>query len=68
MGKYEVSLKSANAAVKRALKKLKQIRPYVTKADQKKIDLEIRDLEKIAVTIGPVCHIRKFERAVYKKK
>jgi hypothetical protein len=68
MGKYDVSLSAANTAVKRALKKLKTIRPLVAKVDQKKIDLEIRDLKKVAALIINHCHIRGYHRAPYKKK
>jgi hypothetical protein len=63
MGTYDVSLKAASKSVQRALNKLKAIRPRVTKEDQKKIGLEIRDLNQVAALIRPVCHIRRFHRA-----
>ncbi|HYL46866.1 MAG TPA: hypothetical protein VEU52_07550 [Candidatus Limnocylindrales bacterium] len=68
MGKYDVSLKAASKSVQRALKKLRAIRPSVTKDDQTKIDLEIRDLNKVAALIRPVCHIRGFHRAPSRKR
>jgi hypothetical protein len=68
MGKYDVSLSAARASVQRALRKLNKIRPRVTKADQKKIDLEIRDLKKAEQFIFVVCHIRKFKAAPSKRR
>lgn len=68
MGKYDVSLKAANTSVQRALKKLKGIRPLVSKADQRKVDLEIRDLNEVAALIRPVCHIRGYHRAPSRNK
>ena len=46
MAKIKFSLHPIAADIRRAQKKLRELRPKVTKADQKKIDLNLRVLEK----------------------
>jgi hypothetical protein len=46
MAKIAFSLHPITAAIRRAEKKLHAIRPKVSKAEQKKIDLNLRMLEK----------------------
>jgi hypothetical protein len=46
MAKIAFSLHPITSAIRRAEKKLRAIRPKVSKADQKKIDLNLRMLEK----------------------
>jgi hypothetical protein len=46
MAKIAFSLHPITAAIRRAEKKLRAIRPKVSKADQKKIDLNLRMLGK----------------------
>ena len=46
MAKIAFSLHPVTSAIRRAEKKLRAIRPKVSKADQKKIDLNLRMLEK----------------------
>ncbi len=65
MAKIGFSLHPVAAAIRRAETKLRKLRPKVSKADQKKIDLNLRMLEKSyhlieipcpkrAVRIGPL--------------
>jgi len=46
MAKIAFSVHPITAAIRRAEKKLRAIRPKVSKADQKKIDLNLRMLKK----------------------
>jgi hypothetical protein len=46
MAKVAFSVHPITTAIRRAEKKLRAIRPKVSKADQKKIDLNLRMLEK----------------------
>jgi hypothetical protein len=46
MAKIAFSVHPITTAIRRAEKKLRAIRPRVSKADQKKIDLNLRMLEK----------------------
>ena len=53
MAKIAFSVHSIATAIKKAEKKLRRIRPEVSKADQKKIDLNLRMLKKS-------CHYLEF--------
>lgn len=46
MAKIGFSLHPVAAVIRRAEKKLRSLRPKVSKADQKKIDLNLRALER----------------------
>ena len=46
MAKVAFSVHPITSAIRRAEKKLRSIRPRVSKAEQKKIDLNLRTLEK----------------------
>jgi hypothetical protein len=46
MAKVAFSVHPITSAIRRAEKKLRSIRPRVSKAEQKKIDLNLRMLEK----------------------
>jgi hypothetical protein len=55
MGKINFTLKSVTKEIRKAEKKLRSIRGKVTKADQKKIDLNLRSLKRSYGIIGVVC-------------
>lgn len=54
--KLEVSLSPIAAQIDQVTKKLKALRPRVAKADQKKIDLEIKVLLKARKGLAALCH------------
>jgi hypothetical protein len=54
MAKISFTLKGVTKEIQKAEKKLRAIRSKVTKADQKKIDLNLRTLKK---SFGIVAHI-----------
>ena len=55
MAKIGFSLHPVAAAIRRAEKKLRSLRPKVGKADQKKIDLNLRALKKSYHLIRVIC-------------
>jgi hypothetical protein len=55
MAKIGFSLHPVAAAIRRAEKKLRSLRPKVSKADQKKIDLNLRALKKSYHLIRVIC-------------
>lgn len=55
MANINFTLKSITQEIKKSEKKLRAIRAKVTPADQKKIDLELRELEKCARSIQFFC-------------
>ena len=59
MAKIKFTLKGVTNEIRRAEKKLRAIRPQVTKADQKEIDLNLRDLERAYKLIRGRCPIRQ---------
>jgi hypothetical protein len=59
MAKISFSLHSVAAAIGRAEKRLRALRPKVSKADQKKIDLNLRALKESYRLIRIQCPPRK---------
>lgn len=55
MAKIHFTLKNVTKEIAKAQKKLRAIRGKVSKADQKKIDLNLRALKKSYGIIGIVC-------------
>lgn len=55
MAKIHFTLKNVSKEIAKAQKKLRAIRGKVSKADQKKIDLNLRALKKSYGIIGIVC-------------
>ena len=55
MAKIHFTLKNITKEIQKAEKKLRALRSKVTKADQKKIDLNLRSLKKSYGIIGVVC-------------
>lgn len=55
MVKIGFSLHPVAEAIRRAEKRLRSLRPKVSKADQKKIDLNLRALEKSYHLIRVIC-------------
>jgi hypothetical protein len=53
--KLEISLSPIAAQIDKAKKKLKSLRSQVSTSDQKKIDLEIKDLKKIRGVVVKAC-------------
>ena len=53
--KLEISLSPIAAQIDKAGKKLKSLRSQVSTSDQKKIDLEIKDLKKIRAVVVKAC-------------
>jgi hypothetical protein len=53
--KLEVSLSPIAAQIDKAATKLKSLRPRVSSADQKKIDLEIKELQKVRKGLAAFC-------------
>jgi hypothetical protein len=47
---------SISYQIDRTAKNLKKVRPRVSAADQKKIDLEIKELAKCKNALRPFCH------------
>jgi hypothetical protein len=60
MAKVKVSLRSAVIGIKRAEKKLRALRSRVSKAEKKKIDLELQVLKKANKMLLPHCFARIF--------
>jgi hypothetical protein len=61
MAKISFSLHPVAAAIGRAEKKLRSLRPKVSKADQKKIDLNLRALERSYRLIRVQCPPHKLQ-------
>lgn len=55
MAKIHFTLKNITKEIQKAEKKLRALRSKVTKADQKRIDLNLRSLKKSYGIIGVVC-------------
>jgi hypothetical protein len=55
MANISFTLKGVTKEIRKAEKKLRAIRGKVVKADQKKIDLNLRSLKKSFGIIGVVC-------------
>jgi hypothetical protein len=55
MAKISFTLKSITKEIKKAEKKLRALRGRVTKADQKRIDLNLRSLKRGHGIIAHVC-------------
>jgi hypothetical protein len=55
MAKIKFTLKGVTNEIRKAEKKLRGMRGKVTKADQKRIDLNLRSLKKSYGIIGIVC-------------
>ncbi|MFZ3332524.1 MAG: hypothetical protein WA197_17950 [Candidatus Acidiferrales bacterium] len=61
MAKIGFSLHPVATAIRRAEEKLRSLRPEVSKADQKKIDLNLRALERSYRLIIRQCPPRKLQ-------
>jgi hypothetical protein len=61
VAKVKFTLHPIAADIRRAQKKLRELRPKVTAADQKKIDLNLRVLEKSFRLIEFPCPKRKLQ-------
>jgi hypothetical protein len=59
MAKISFSLHPVAAVIRRAQKQLRSLRAKVSKADQKKIDMNLRALEKSYRLIRIQCHRRR---------
>jgi hypothetical protein len=59
MAKIQFTLKGVTNEIRKAEKKLRSIRPKVVDADQKKIDLNLRELERSYKLIRIICPIRQ---------
>ena len=55
MAKISFTLKSVTKEIEKAEKKLRAIRRKVTKADQKKVDLNLRSLKRSHGIIAHIC-------------
>jgi hypothetical protein len=55
MAKISFTLKSVTKEIKKAEKKLRALRGKVVKADQKKIDLNLRSLKRGRGIIAQIC-------------
>jgi len=55
MAKISFTLKNVTKEIEKAEKKLRAIRGKVTKADQKKIDLNLRSLKRSHGIIAHIC-------------
>ncbi len=53
--KLGVSLSPIAAQIDKAEKNLRKLKPRVSPADRKKIDLEIKDLKKIRKAVAKAC-------------
>lgn len=53
--KLEISLSPIAAQIDKAEKQLKSLRSQVSASDQRKIDLEIKDLKKIRTVVVKAC-------------
>lgn len=58
MAKIKFTLKGVTNEIRKAEKKLRSIRRKVSKADQKEIDLNLRDLERAHKLIRIHCPVR----------
>jgi hypothetical protein len=57
MAKIKFTLKGVTNEIRKAEKELRSIRPKVTKADQKEIDLNLRELERAYKLIRVRCPV-----------
>jgi hypothetical protein len=65
MAKVKFTLHGVAAEIRKAEKKLRSIRSKVSKADQKKIDLDLRVLEKSYRQIRILCPARRQIRPLF---
>ena len=59
MAKIRFTLKGVTNEIRKAEKKLRSIRPKVSKADQKEIDLNLRELGRAYKLIRGRCPVRQ---------